>query len=84
MTETKKVFKYSLLQCRKYVEIQTTNGLVFTQMEMHKANVLAAALQADKTKKSFWQKVNNKIRSLSLPTLVGGARGGSETANIKL
>ena len=38
----------------------------------------AAALQADKTKKSFWQKVNNKNRSPSLPTLVGGANGGSE------
>ena len=45
---------------------------------MHKANGLAAALQADKTKKSFWQKVNNKNRSSSLPTLVGGANGGSE------
>jgi len=28
--------------------------------------------------KSFWQKVNNKNRSSSLPTLVGGANGGSE------
>ena len=46
--------------------------------EMHKANGLAAALQADKTKKSFWRKVNNKNRSPSLPTLVGGANGGSE------
>ena len=46
--------------------------------EMHTANGLAAALQADKTKKSFWQKVNNKNRSPSLPTLVGGANGGSE------
>ena len=46
--------------------------------EMHKAYVLAAALQADKTKKSFWQKVNNKNRSPSLPTLLGGANGGSE------
>ena len=45
---------------------------------MHKANGLAAALQANKTKKSFWQKVNNKNRSPSLPTLVGGANGGSE------
>jgi len=45
---------------------------------MHKANGLAAALQADKAKKSFWQKVNNKNRSPSLPTLVGGANGGSE------
>jgi len=45
---------------------------------MHKANGLAAALQADKTKKSFWQKVNNKNRYPSLPTLVGGASGGSE------
>ena len=52
-------------QCRKDAEI-------------HKANGLAAALQADKTKKSFWQKVNNKNRSPSLPTLVGGANGGSE------
>ena len=43
---------------------------------MHKTNGLAAALQADKTKKSFWQKVNNKSRSPSLPTLVGGANGG--------
>jgi len=41
-------------------------------------NGLAAALQADKTKKSFWQKVNNKTRSPPLPTSVGGANGGSE------
>ena len=65
MTETKKDFKYSLRQCRK-------------NTEMHKANGLAAGLQADKTKKSFWQKVNNKNRSSSLSTLVGGANGGSE------
>ena len=65
MTETKKDFKCSLRQCRK-------------NAKMHKANGLAAALQADKTKKSFWQKVNNKNRSSSLPTLVGGANGGSE------
>ena len=65
MTETKKDFKYSLRQCRK-------------NAEMHKANGLAAALQADKSNKSFWQKVNNKNRSSSLPTLVGGANGGSE------
>jgi len=65
MTKTKKDFKYSLRQYRK-------------NTEMHKANELAAALQADKTKKSFWQKVNNKNRSPSLPTLVGGANGGSE------
>ena len=45
---------------------------------MHKANGLAAALQADKTKKPFWQKVNNKTLSPSLPTLVGGANVGSE------
>ena len=45
---------------------------------MHKTNRLAAALQADKTKKSFWQKVNNKNRASSLPTLGGGANGGSE------
>jgi len=45
---------------------------------MHKANGLAAALQADKSTKSFWQKVNNKNRSSSLPTLVGGENGGSE------
>jgi len=65
MANTKKDFKYSLWQCRRDVEI-------------HKANGLAAALQADKTKKSFWQKVNNKNRCSSLPTLVGGANGGSE------
>jgi len=65
MTKTKKDFKYSLQQGRK-------------NAEMHKANGLAAALQADKTKKSFWQKFNNKNRSPSLPTLVGGANGGSE------
>jgi len=47
MADTKKYFKYSLRQCRKDVEI-------------HKASGLATALQADKTKKSFWQKVNNK------------------------
>jgi len=46
--------------------------------EMHKANGLAVALQADKNKKTFWQKVNNKNRSPSLPTLVGWANGGSE------
>ena len=65
MTKTKKYFKYSLRQCRK-------------DTEMHKANGLAAALQADKTKKSFWQKVNHKNRSPTLPTLVGGANVGSE------
>jgi len=65
MNKTKKDFKYSLWQCSK-------------DAEMHKANGLAAALQADKTKKSFWQKVNNKNRSPSVPTLVGGANGGSE------
>ena len=65
MTKTKKDFKYSLRQCRKHAE-------------MHNANGLAAALQADKTKKSFWEKVNNNNRSPSLPTLVGGANGGSE------
>jgi len=47
-------------------------------VEIHKDNGLAAALQADKTKKSFWQKVNNKNRSPSLSKLVGGANGGSE------
>jgi len=56
---------YSLRQYRKDVEIRKANGL-------------ATALQADKTKKSFWQKVNNENRSSSLPTLVGGANGGSE------
>ena len=45
---------------------------------MHKANGVAAALQADKTKKSFWQNVNNKNRSASLSTLEGEAKGGSE------
>jgi len=50
MAETRKDLKYSLRQYRKNVEI-------------HKANGLAAALQADKTKKSFWQKI--KWRHLS-------------------
>ena len=62
MANTKKDFKYSLRQYRSDVEI-------------HKANGLAAALQTDKTKKSFWQKVNNKNRSPTLPTLVGARRG---------
>jgi len=35
-------------------------------------------MQADKTNQTFWRKVNDKTRSLSLPTLVGGANGGSE------
>ena len=39
---------------------------------------LRAFLRFDKTKKSCWQKVNNKNRSSSLLTLVGGANGGSE------
>ena len=65
MTKIKKYFKYSLRHCRKDVKI-------------HEANGLAAALQADKTKKSFWQKVNNTNRSPSIPTLLGGANGGSE------
>ena len=47
MTKTKKDFKYSLRQRRK-------------NAEKHKANGLAAALQADKTKTSLWQKVNKK------------------------
>jgi len=54
-----------LRQCRKDVEI-------------HKANGLAAALQAAKTNKTFWQKFNSKTRSPSLPTLLGGVNGGSE------
>ena len=70
MTKTKKDFKYSLQQWRKHAE-------------MHQANGLAATLQANKTKKSFWQNVNNKNRSPSLPTLVGGANGGSEIVKIK-
>jgi len=65
MTKTKQNFKDSLRQCHK-------------NAEMHKENGLAPALQPDKTKKSFWQKVNNKNRSSSLPALVGGANGGSE------
>jgi len=71
MTETKKGFKYSLRQCRKNAEMQKANGL-------------AAVLQADKTKKSFWQKVNNINRSSSLPTLVGGANGGPEIVNLNV
>jgi len=34
--------------------------------------------RSNKAKKSFCQKFNNKNRSSSLPTLVGGANGGSE------
>ena len=63
IAKTKKDFKYSLRQCRKDVE-------------MHKANGLAAALPADKTKKSFQQKINYKNKFPSLPRLVGGANGG--------
>jgi len=44
-------------------------------VEIRKANGLAAALQADKTKKSFRQKVSKRNRSPSLPTMVGGANG---------
>jgi len=55
MVKTNKDFKYSLRQCRKDVEI-------------HKANGLAAALRADKTNKTFWQKVNKKTRYPTLPT----------------
>ena len=47
MAKTKRYLKYSLIHCHKDVEL-------------HKANGLAAALQADKTKKLFGQKVNNK------------------------
>jgi len=54
-----------LLQCRNDVE-------------MHKANDLTTALQTDKTNKTFWQKVNNKTGSPTLPTLVGEVNGGSE------
>jgi len=64
MVKTNKDFKYSLRQCRKDVEI-------------HKADGLAAALRADKTNKTFWQKVNNKTRYPTLPTLMGRVnRGG--------
>jgi len=69
--------KYSLRQCCKDVEI-------------HKANGLLAALQADTTSQKFWQKVKNKNKSPSLPTLVGGVNSGSENVeglfqgNIKL
>jgi len=65
MVKTKRYFKYLLRQCRKDVEI-------------HRANSFAAALQADKTNKLFWQKVNTKTKSPTLPTLVGGVNGGSE------
>jgi len=69
MVKTKKYFKYSLRQCRKDVEI-------------HRANGFAAALLADKTNKSFWQKVNTKTKSPTLPTLVGGVNGGSKIAKM--
>ena len=65
MVKTKKNFKNSLRQCRKDVEI-------------HKNNALAAALQVDKTNQNFWQKIKDKSISQSLPTLVGGVNGGSE------
>jgi len=42
------------------------------------ANGLAAALQANKNKKTFWQKINNKTRFPSLRTWVGVVNGGSE------
>jgi len=67
--KTKKYFKYSLRQCRKDVEI-------------HKANGLAAALHANKTKKTIWQNVNNKTRSPSLPTVMCGVDGGTEIVKI--
>jgi len=51
MVKTKKDFKYSR-QCRK-------------DIKPHKANGIAAALQADKTNKRFCQKVKNKTRSPS-------------------
>ena len=50
---------------------------------IHKANGLAAALQADKTSKIFWQKVNNKNRSPSQLTLVSWVNGGSEGVRSK-
>jgi len=62
MANTKKVSNIHCGNWRKHVEI-------------HKENGLAAALQADKTKKSFRQKVSNRNRSPSLPTMVGGANG---------
>ena len=39
-------------------------------------------MQADKTNKTFSQKVNNKNRFPSLPTLVGGVNGGLEIVKI--
>jgi len=41
-----------LRQCRKDIEIDKANGV-------------AAALQADKTKKSFWQKLNKKTDNIT-------------------
>jgi len=46
MVNTKNDLKYSLRQCCNDVEI-------------HKVIGVAAALQADKANKTFWQKVNN-------------------------
>jgi len=54
-----KYFKYSLWQCYKDVEI-------------HKANGLAAALQADKTDKTFWQLKSTTKPEISITTSIGG------------
>ena len=70
MVKTKTDLKYSLQHCRKDVEI-------------HKANGLAATLHAYKTNQTFWQKVNNKPRSPSLPTLVGVVNSGSDIVNVE-
>jgi len=45
---------------------------------MHKSNGLVPALQADKTNTTYWHRVNDKTRSPSLPTLVGGGNGDPE------
>jgi len=58
MVKTNKDLKHSLWQCCKDVEI-------------HKANGLADALQADKTNNTFWQKVKQQ-NQVSITASIGG------------
>ena len=71
MIRYRKILKSELRKCKH-------------NAEMHKANAVADALHSDPSKKRFWDKLksyNAKGRSM-LPTTVGGASGGQQTADM--
>ena len=71
MISYRKIFKSELRKCKH-------------NAEMHKANAVADALHSNPSKKCFWDKFksyNAKGKSM-LPTAVGGASGGQQTADM--